>query len=128
MFYLKEVSEQPVCRGSRETLCVSEPSFSLRQQETDFINNSDQTEHSKQVMHAGPSHESFGQVHTEEEVDEEERREIDLPLVEVILSSAQCGALAVENVGIFRCEHVCERVHIKVSVLCVSSVLVPSPR
>lgn len=36
-----------------------------------------------------------------------ERREIDLSLVEVGLSGAQCGALVVESVCMFLREHVC---------------------
>ena len=65
------------------------------------------------------------QCFREEEVDEE-RREIDLSLVEVGLSSAQYGALVVESVCIFLCEHVCECAHIKVFVSCTFSVLMPS--
>lgn len=58
---------------------------------------------------------------------DEERREIDLPLVEVGLSSAQYGALVVESVCMFLCEHVCECVYIKVFVSCIFSVLMPAP-
>lgn len=58
---------------------------------------------------------------------DEERREIDLPLVEVGLSSAQYGALVVESACMFSREHVCECVYIKVFVSCLFSVLLPAP-
>lgn len=57
---------------------------------------------------------------------DEENREIDLPLVEVGLSTAQYGAFVVESVCIFLCEHVCECVYIKVFVSCIFSVLMPA--
>lgn len=53
----------------------------------------------------------------------EERNTVDLPLVEVGLSSAQYGALAVESVCMFQYEHMCKCVHIKVFVSCIFSVL-----
>lgn len=58
---------------------------------------------------------------------DEERREIDLPLVEVGLSSAQYGASVVESACMFLCEHVCECVYIKVFVSCVFPAPVPAP-
>lgn len=59
---------------------------------------------------------------------DDESGEIDLPLVEVGLSSTQYGALAVESACMFLCEHACECVCIKVFVSCIFSVLMPSLR
>lgn len=54
-------------------------------------------------------------------------REIDLPLVEVGLSSAQYGAHVLESVCMFFCEHACGCVYIKVFVSCIFSVPLPAP-
>lgn len=55
-------------------------------------------------------------------------REIDLPLVEVGLSSAQYGALVLESACMFLCEHVCKCVCTSKFLFHVFSLCLRPPR